>query len=400
VVLTLVALCLLSAASCRGNGGKADLPSQPQKNAPGYSTDRLPPGTRGDGGNEDLSRFNDKKIGILTGSSYETVLRRQLPRSFPEYFNSFTDETAAVKAGKIAGFLVDEPIARDIVNSTTGVTYLRKILRSDGYAFAFPKNQPALRDEVNAAIAELESCGEIRKIDARWFGTDEAAKVLPDLKLGGESGVIRLAVNSNGPPFVYIKDGRLVGYDIELVMRIAEKLKKRIEIADLDFGAIIPSLVSGRSDMAASCITITEERAKSVLFSNPYYRGGVVIALASSPAAGKGGFWSGLQESFRRTFLVEDRYRLILKGLGVTVTISVLSAVIGTLLGFGVCLCRRAPNHWASLPARGFIRAVQGTPIVVILMILYYIVFGNVDVSGSWWLWSASRSTSPPTSRR
>jgi polar amino acid transport system substrate-binding protein len=330
----------------------------------------------------DLSRFVGKKIGILTGSSYESVLMQHIPSALPEYFNSFTDETAAVKAGKIDGFLVDEPIARDIVNNTPGVTYIRKVLRADGYAFAFPKDQTALCEEVNASIAELEAGGELRRIDARWFGTDAAAKVLPDIRLDGKKGVIRLATNSGSPPFVYHKDGRLVGYDIDLVMRIADKLKKKLEIDDLDFGAIIPSLMSGRSDMAASCITITEERAKSVLFSNPYYRGGVVMVVASSPAAGEGGFWSGLKESFRRTFLVEDRYRLILKGLGVTVTISVLSAVIGTLLGFGVCLCRRASSLWASVPSRGFIQAVQGTPIVVILMILYYIVFGNVDISG------------------
>jgi len=66
----------------------------------------------------------------------------------------------------------------------------------------------------------------------------------------------------------------------------------------------------------------------------------------------------------------------------VTIVISLLSAVIGTLLGFGVCLCRRSKTAWASVPARVFIRAIQGTPIVVVLMILYYIVFGSVDING------------------
>ncbi|MCE5283791.1 MAG: ABC transporter permease subunit [Deltaproteobacteria bacterium] len=380
-VLILLVLCLLSAACSHEDGGRAALPGSSQLKA-SSSEDRFSPVTLGGGADGDLSRFVGKKIGILTGSSYENVLRKQLPGSVPEYFNSFTDQTAAVKAGKIAGFLVDEPIARDIMNNTSGVTYIRKILRADGYAFAFPKDQTALCEEVNASIAELEAGGELRRIDARWFGTDEAAKVLPDLSLEGGNGVIRLAITSNGPPFVYLKNGRLVGYDIDLVMRIADKLRKRLEIAELDFGAIIPSLMSGRSDMAASCITITEERAKSVLFSTPYYRGGVVMVVAGRPAAGTSDLWSRLKESFRRTFLVEDRYKLVLQGLGVTVTISVLSAVIGTLLGFGVCLCRRASSLWASVPSRGFIRAVQGTPIVVILMILYYIVFGDVDISG------------------
>jgi polar amino acid transport system substrate-binding protein len=80
--------------------------------------------------------------------------------------------------------------------------------------------------------------------------------------------------------------------------------------------------------------------------------------------------------------LTEDRYKLVLQGVWVTIVITVLSAIVGTLLGFGVCLCRRAKTPWANIPARGFLRAIQGTPIVVILMILYSIVFGSVDIGG------------------
>lgn len=344
--------------------------------------DRLPPKASALGPDDEGSRFDGKKVGILTGSSYESVLREQMPGAVPEYFNSFSDETGALKAGKIEGFLVDEPIARDIVNSNPGVTYLKKILRSDGYAFAFPKEQAALRDEVNAALKDLEEGGEIEKIDARWFGRDEAAKVLPDLKREGSNGVIRLATNSSSPPFVYHQNGKLVGYDIALAMKIAEKLGRRLEVADMDFGALIPSLVSGKSDMAASCITVTEERARSILFSKPYYRGGVVVLVAERGSRQVGNFWLGLRESFRRTFLVEDRYRLVLQGLWVTLVITLFSALIGTGLGFGVCLMRRAKTPWAVIPARVFIRAIQGTPIVVFLMILYYIVFGQVDIDG------------------
>ena len=347
--------------------------------------DRLPSGAS-DSAGADLSRFAGKKVGIFTGSSYDSVLKQHMPEAVPEYFNSFADQTAAVKAGKIAGFLVDEPIARDIMNNTPGVTYLKKILRSDGYAFAFPKSRPELQRQVNAALKELQDQGEIEKLDARWFGKDEAAKVLPDLATEGKNGVIRLATNSDGAPFVYIKDGKLVGYDIELAMRVAAKLGRKLEIVDMDFAAIIPSLISGKTDMGAACITITEERAKSVLFGIPNYKGGVVVVVAGQDGpggpVGSGGFWPGLRESFRRTFVVEDRYKLVLQGLWVTVLISILSAVIGTLLGFGICLMRRAKTPWANIPARVFIRSIQGTPIVVFLMILYYIVFGSVDING------------------
>jgi polar amino acid transport system substrate-binding protein len=153
----------------------------------------------------------------------------------------------------------------------------------------------------------------------------------------------------------------------------------------MELAAIIPSLLTGKTDMAGCGITVTKERAQSVLFTVPNYTGGVVVMVAAAgdgaKSASPDSFWSGLNKSFRRTFLVENRYKMVLQGLKVTVLISILSAVFGTLLGFGVCMMRRAQTGWANIPARVFIRTIQGTPIVVLLMILYYIVFGSMDIN-------------------
>jgi len=332
----------------------------------------------------DVSQLAGKKVGILTGSAYDGMLKKHIPGAVPEYFNAFSDQTAALKAGKISGFLVDEPIARDIINKTAGVTFLKKPLSSDGYAFAFSKNQTALRGQVNALLKEMRANGEIAKIDAKWFGKDEAAKILPGRNPEGKNGVLRFATNSNLAPFAYVKDGKIVGYDIEIAEAVAGKLGRRLEIVNLDFAAIIPSLVAGKSDMAGCCITVTRERAKSVLFSDPDYTGGVVVMVGEGEGtretAGGSRFWRDLAASFRRTFVTEDRYKLVWQGIQVTLLISALSAVFGTVLGFGVCMMRRAKSAWLYIPAKVFIRAIQGTPIVVLLMILYYVIFGGVDI--------------------
>lgn len=332
-----------------------------------------------------LSELDGKKVGVLTGSTYDRVLKNHHSRAVPEYFNSFSDQVEALKTGKIDAFLVDEPIARDILNHTAGVTCLKKLLTSDGYAFVFAKSQPELHRQVNAVLQKMINDGTIQNLEDKWFGTDETAKVLPEIKSDETKEVIRLATNSNLAPFVYSKDGKIKGYDIEIAMLVAGKLGRRLEISDMDFAAIIPSVVSGKSDMGAGGIIVTEERAKSVLFSIPDYKGGVAVMVAAEaePAEGLGGdsFWSGLVSSFRRTFIVEDRYKLVLQGLWVTMVISILSAILGTILGFGVCLMRRARTKWANIPAKVFIRSIQGTPIVVLLMILYYIVFGSTDIN-------------------
>jgi|WetSurMetagenome_2_1015567.scaffolds.fasta_scaffold00013_121 polar amino acid transport system substrate-binding protein len=344
--------------------------------------DRLPK-KKDEGRITELSQLKGKKVGILTGSVYDAMLKKQIPSAVPEYFNNVTDQTAALKAGKITAFLVDEPMARDIANNTSGVTWLKKMLSSDGYAFAFSKKQVELQKQVNIALDELKKNGALKKLDTKWFGKDESAKVLQDIKIEGRNGVIRLATSSHSAPFVYVKDGKILGYDIEIAQMIAAKLDRKLEVMDMDFAAIIPALMSDKADMAGACITVTEERAESVLFSVPDYSGGVVVMVADSPdGKGSDSFYAGLAESFSRTFITENRYKMVLQGLYVTILITVISAIFGALLGFAVCLMRMSKNRWANIPARVFIRSIQGTPIVVLLMILYYIVFGSMDING------------------
>jgi len=331
-----------------------------------------------------LSQLAGRKVGVKTGTIYEDVLKEAVSDAIPIHFTTITDEVEALKSGKITGFLVDEVVIKCLARQTPGITYLPQRLRPNNCAFAFPKNKPELQEKVNAVLQGMKDDGTLKKLDEKWFGADDNAKVLPDIRLDGRNGVIRFATNSASEPFVYIKSGKMVGFDIEAAMIIASKLGYKLQIMDMDFAAIIPSLVSGKTDMAGDFIAVTPERAKAVLFSIPYYEGGTVVVVATGLAGagkGSGGVWTGLVQSFQRTFVVEDRYKLVLQGLWVTVVISVLSGIFGTLLGFGVCLMRRAKTRWANMPAKAFIRAIQGTPIVVLLMILYYVIFGSWDIN-------------------
>ena len=130
-----------------------------------------------------------------------------------------------------------------------------------------------------------ERDGTLQKIDDRWFGTDEKAKVLPDVKLTGENGTIRFATVATSAPFSYLKDGEIVGYDIEIVLRICGELGYGLEITDMDFGGMIPGITAGKYDMAGACITVTEERKQSVLFSDADYTGGIVALVRDEGAA-------------------------------------------------------------------------------------------------------------------
>ena len=91
--------------------------------------------------------------------------------------------------------------------------------------------------------------------------------------------VLKVATDATFPPMQYVENGKITGFDVELVEAIAAKLGKQVEWVNIDFKGLIPGLVSKRYDMAVSAIYITDERKKVVDFSDAYYAGGLVAMV-------------------------------------------------------------------------------------------------------------------------
>ena len=78
----------------------------------------------------------------------------------------------------------------------------------------------------------------------------------------------------DNPPFEF-KDtaqggDKVIGFDMDVVEEVGERLRRPIQIVETDFAGIIPALQAGRADMAIAGLNPTEERKKSVDFSDPY----------------------------------------------------------------------------------------------------------------------------------
>lgn len=330
-----------------------------------------------------------KPVGTISGTKFDTLLKEKVASAIPQYFNNYPDQLWAMRSGKISGFVVDEPVARRMTAMHSDLRMLPDALCNDQYAFLFPKSKDALRNEFNRILAEMRSSGLLRQMDKKWFSVDDSIRVMPDYPTDGMRGVLTMAADTSSDPFTYLHKGEMLGLEINIAQYIAARLGYKLKITTPDISTIIDAVNSGKVDFGACCISITEERKKSMLFSDPHYDGGVFIvtmakgkaAAAVASAARKLTRWEGFKLSFERTFVTEDRYKLILDGLWVTILISVLAAILGTVLGFIVCMARRATTFWAVLPAKAFIGILRGTPLLVILMILYYIVFASVNVN-------------------
>ncbi len=338
------------------------------------------------GGYTSLGEIREKRIGIPSGSNFDLLIRSAFPDAQLFYYNNQSDLLAALAAGKIDAFPSDEPVIRYIINQGyDGIAYIPEYVESFEFGYCFSKKEEGQRlcGKFSEFIAALRSEGRLRELSEKWFGTDETVKQIPDYRsFPAPNGTLIMATDGDYTPFEYVRNGEVVGYDIDIAAQFCQEYGYglRIEIMSLD--AVLPAVQSGKCDFVGSAVTITSERAESVLFSTPNYTGGVVMVVRSDAEEQASSFWSGIRSSFEKTFLRENRWRLFTVGVANTLLITVLSVVLGTALGFGIfMLCRRG-NPVANGAARLSMWLVQGTPMVVLLMILFYIIFGRTAVSG------------------
>ena len=91
---------------------------------------------------------------------------------------------------------------------------------------------------------------------------------------------------------------------------------------------------------------------------------------------------TSVADSFNNNLIAEDRYRMILDGLQVTLLITLCAVVLGTLLGGLMCWMRMSRKTWLQQVAKVYIDLMRGTPVLVLLMLMYYVVMAPLDASG------------------
>ncbi|MCR5795811.1 MAG: transporter substrate-binding domain-containing protein [Solobacterium sp.] len=213
--------------------------------------------------------YNGKKIGILSGTNMEDASFLYFPDSEYLYFDGYPNLNTALENGMIDAYLGDEPALKSIHAEQPQISYLKERLTESRYSFAFRKNDPeekALCDQFNGFLRKIKEDGTYDEIDSVWFGIDEDRKTLDMSDLSGVNGTLHMVTTSTDEPFSYIKDDRLVGYDIDVAVRFCREYGYALEILQVDYPARIPALASGRADFTTT-MNVTPEREEEVLFS-------------------------------------------------------------------------------------------------------------------------------------
>lgn len=108
---------------------------------------------------------------------------------------------------------------------------------------------------------------------------DEKAGAEVDTDESGLKDTYTVATDTSFVPFEFKEDGEYVGFDIDLINAIADEAGFEIDLETTNFDGIIPGLQTGSFDIALAGIGITEDRKKSIDYSDPYYESGLRIGV-------------------------------------------------------------------------------------------------------------------------
>jgi ABC-type amino acid transport substrate-binding protein len=93
-----------------------------------------------------------------------------------------------------------------------------------------------------------------------------------------------VGTNAEYQPFDYINNGKIVGFDIDIMKQIANGLNYKLEWENMSFDGLIPALQMKKVDIIIAAMTPSAQRAKNVLFSKNYYLSGSVVIIKKAEA--------------------------------------------------------------------------------------------------------------------
>ena len=352
---------------------------------------------------DNLSVLEGRRIAVTTGTTHPQIAAKFVPTAELVYFDSTVDSLLALKEGKVDATCTGIPLLKNIMTEDDSLAPFGEQLTFTECAPIFAKSDKGkkLCSQFSEFAKNCWNNGIIDELDKFWLQQEESKRIMKDYsKLPAPNGVLKMAITGDVTPFCYIKDNKFVGYDVDFAVRFCEAYGYGLEIISMNFSGIIPAVTSDKCDFAIGAITITDERKESVLFSYPNIKTGNIFAVrkadletlektlgfsdlnSSVTLAPQSDFFDGLGESLKKTFIREDRWKLFLDGIITTVIITIFSILCGIILGFSVfMLCRRG-NILANIMTKFSVWLIKGTPIVVLLMIFYYIIFAHVDING------------------
>lgn len=223
-----------------------------------------------------------KTIGVQLGTTGDIYASDyEAEGSTIERYNKGADAVQALKQGKVDCVIIDEQPAKAFCEKNSDLTILEEEFALEEYAICISKDNTELKEKINAALSELKAEGTLDAIIANYIGDDTKGKtpyVSPE-GIDRSNGTLVMATNAAFEPYEFYQDQKVVGIDAEMAQAVCDKLGMELKIEDMEFDSIINAVTSGKADVGVAGMTVTEDRLKSVDFSDPYTTATQVIIV-------------------------------------------------------------------------------------------------------------------------
>lgn len=324
-------------------------------------------------------------LACIAGSLSDLQFDGYAAGAIKQIYNSESDVIASLDNGKSDFMVMDSVfiVSIDKKIHPIEIAYVEPYI-GGAIGTAFRKTDTELCGQFNEFLAQIKSDGTYDAILDRWISDSVFVSRMPEIKKYTEGEPIKVGCLL-GLPFCFIKDGDYAGMEVELIERFGEYVHRPVEINLFEFSSLMAALKTGVIDIWSSCITINEERAKEVLFSDPYFYCNIAIFQKSEQEReASDPFYVRLCRSFNNNLLVESRWKMLVDGLWETIVISIFSLLIGTLLGGVICFLRMSRKKFLSGFAKCYVEILRGVPMLVFLMVMFYVVLASSGMSGRW----------------
>ncbi len=330
---------------------------------------------------EDISRA---RIGVQLGTTSDLVATEEEKNGATVIrFSKTADGIQALLKGQLDCVLVDSMTAEAFAQANPGVSIMDSPYPVEEMAIAISKSNPILKDNINRALAEMRADGTYDAIRNMYFSGNKDIVPYTPQSTDTSNGKLVAVTNATFEPYEYIDNGQIVGFDVDIAKAICEHMKMELVMNDIEFDAIITAVQSGKADIGIAGITITEDRLKNIDFTDVYAREGGQSILVRN---GEGASGLSFTAKLRQNFVEQNRWSFLMNGLLTTMFIALIATLIGVVLGSLIAFGRSTADmtgEYRILNAilKCYLTVIRGTPAVIQLLIIYYVIFASANVN-------------------
>ena len=202
-----------------------------------------------------LNQLAGKRVGVLPFSFAAAQLDEKIPEAIPFYVNQERDLFYLLGTEKIDAFVISEPRAREYLPNYPQFIQIPEYITRVDYTFFFPANKKAICEAFSRQIRAIKKNGMLKAIQKEWISPFNAQAEPPQDIQDAPNGVLRMGVAIDREPFSYLRNERIVGYDIETAQRAAAAMGYGVELVRIERNGLEQAIAEGRVDFGASDIS-------------------------------------------------------------------------------------------------------------------------------------------------